>query len=286
MKVESISIKDDLVIRRMILAPGEATPWHTDLCDRLSVIVSGSQITIEYQASEETQVFPVHPGIAGWDAPDARVHRAINTGHETYEEVVTFYRNSPNIEPQPQAPQPQVPQPQVPQPPSKNDATISSPSPLLPVSLREVTADTVRAITDLDVAPEQAHFVASNAISLAEALFAPEAWYRAIYHEEIPVGFVMLYDETLRSPPSTAPQVWLWRFMIDARYQRQGIGTAALEQIIDHVRAKGTVSSLFLSYVPEPGNAAEFYQRYGFQPTGEIEDGEVVLALRLQPHSL
>ncbi|NER81295.1 MAG: hypothetical protein F6K42_17360 [Leptolyngbya sp. SIO1D8] len=77
----------------------------------------------------------------------------------------------------------------------------SPPAEPLPVSLREITADTVRTITDLDVAPEQAHFVASNAISLAEALFAPEAWYRAIYHGETPVGFVMLYDETLRSQP-------------------------------------------------------------------------------------
>ncbi|NER85311.1 MAG: GNAT family N-acetyltransferase, partial [Leptolyngbya sp. SIO1D8] len=70
-------------------------------------------------------------------------------------------------------------------------------------------------------------------------------------------------------------------FMIDARYQRRGIGKAALEQVIAHVRTKDTVSLLHLSYVPEPGNPAALYQRYGFQPTGEVEDGEVVLALSL-----
>ncbi|MBE7381027.1 MAG: GNAT family N-acetyltransferase [Leptolyngbya sp. SIO1E4] len=215
--------------------------------------------------------------MAGWDTPEARVHRAINTGQATYEEVVTFYRSGPDIDPQPQAPQAQTSPSQTERVTPNNPA----PSEALPVSLREITADTVRTITDLEVAPEQEHFVASNAISLAEALFAPEAWYRAIYQGETPVGFVMLYDETLRSPPPATPQVWLWRFMIDARYQRQGIGAAALEQIIDHVRVKGTVSSLFLSYVPEPGNPAALYQRYGFQPTGDIEDGEVVLALSL-----
>ena len=49
------------------------------------------------------------------------------------------------------------------------------------VSLREITADSVRQITALAVAPEQQRFVASNAVSLAEALFNEEAWYRAIY---------------------------------------------------------------------------------------------------------
>ena len=69
------------------------------------------------------------------------------------------------------------------------------------VSLREITSETVRQITRLSVSPEQQRFVASNAISLAEALFSPNAWYRAIYAGESPAGFVMLYDESLRTTP-------------------------------------------------------------------------------------
>jgi hypothetical protein len=45
------------------------------------------------------------------------------------------------------------------------------------VSLREITAGTVRRITDLAVTPDQQRFVASNAVSLAQALFSPEAFY-------------------------------------------------------------------------------------------------------------
>lgn len=48
------------------------------------------------------------------------------------------------------------------------------------VSLREITSETVRAVVKLSVAESQKGFVASNAISLAQALFAPEAWYRAV----------------------------------------------------------------------------------------------------------
>ena len=37
--------------------------------------------------------------------------------------------------------------------------------------------------------------MANNAVSLAQAHFTPEAWYRAIYAGETPVGFMMLDDD-------------------------------------------------------------------------------------------
>jgi len=150
------------------------------------------------------------------------------------------------------------------------------------VSLREITAQTVRQITSLSVSPEQQRFVASNAISLAEALFSPDAWYRAIYADESPAGFVMLYDESLRTPAPIPPQVAVWRFMVDARFQGKGVGTAALGQVIDHVRSKRLFSSLLVSYVPAPGSPEQFYLRAGFRHTGKVDDGEVVLELALK----
>ena len=152
------------------------------------------------------------------------------------------------------------------------------------VSLREITAETVREITSLVVTPSQERFVASNAISLAEALFSPEAWYRAIYLDDDPVGFVMLYDETFKSPTPTEPHIAIWRFMVDARFQGQGIGREALKQVIAHVQSKEMFSSLLVSYVPGPGNPENFYRKFGFLPTGEIDDGEIVLELSFQHH--
>ncbi|MEQ8789218.1 MAG: GNAT family N-acetyltransferase [Pirellulaceae bacterium] len=150
------------------------------------------------------------------------------------------------------------------------------------VSLREVTAETVRRVTDLSVAENQRKFVAGNAVSLAEALFSPEAWYRAIYREDEPVGFVMLYDESLRPDPPPAPRIGLWRFMIDRRYQGQGVGRAALQQVVEHVRRRGIFGSLLVSYVPGEGSPERFYRDFGFRPTGEIDDGEIVLELQLR----
>ena len=35
--MEVITQRDDLVIRRLVLAPGEGMPWHTDTCHRFTV---------------------------------------------------------------------------------------------------------------------------------------------------------------------------------------------------------------------------------------------------------
>jgi diamine N-acetyltransferase len=152
---------------------------------------------------------------------------------------------------------------------------------VMKVSLREITAETVIAVTRLAVAEDQKGFVAPNAVSLAQALFAPEAWYRAIYVGDEAAGFVMLEDESLRSPPPSLPKVGVWRFMIDARFQGRGIGRAALTQVIDHVRRKGLFQTLELSYVPGPGCPEPFYLGLGFRHTGRVDGQEVVLELRL-----
>jgi diamine N-acetyltransferase len=140
-----------------------------------------------------------------------------------------------------------------------------------------------RSVARLSVSAEQQRFVASNAVSLAEALFHREAWFRAIHVDESPAGFAMPFDESLRGASPAAPTVALWRFMVDARFQRQGVGKAALALVIAHVRSKRVFSSVVTSYVPGPGCPEAFYLGAGFRPTGEIDDGEIVLALPLSP---
>jgi diamine N-acetyltransferase len=145
------------------------------------------------------------------------------------------------------------------------------------VSLREITSDTVHAVIKLAVHPDQAGFVASNAVSLAEALFSDEAWYRAVYADEEIVGFVMLSDETLKTSPPAEPNIGLWRLMIDAKHQRRGIGRDVMRLVLEYVRARPNVHYFYTAYVPEPGGPGPFYLSLGFKPNGEIEDGEVIV---------
>jgi diamine N-acetyltransferase len=151
------------------------------------------------------------------------------------------------------------------------------------VTLREITSETVRAVTKLSVAADQQGFVATNAVSLSQALFSDEAWYRAIYADEELAGFVMLADETLMKEPPAEPNIGLWRLMIDAKHQRRGIGREAMRLVLDHVRSRPGVHSFYTSYVPGPGCPEPFYRGLGFAPNGEIDDGEVVLVYPLNP---
>jgi len=151
------------------------------------------------------------------------------------------------------------------------------------VSLREIAKDTVVQVVRLKVSPEQEQYVASNAISLAQALFSPEAWYRAIYLDDTPVGFVMLADESLLPEAADQPEIGIWRFMVDASYQCHGVGAAALLEVIDHVRNKGGFSTLEVTYVPGPKSPEQFYLRAGFRHTGRYDEDEIVLELPLLP---
>ncbi len=150
------------------------------------------------------------------------------------------------------------------------------------VSLQEVTASTVRAVTDLRVAPEQEDYVASNAVSIAQAHFHRDAWFRSIHTESDLVGFVMLSDSTLLTPAPAPAQLSLWRFMIDRRYQKAGLGRKALELVVAHARTRPGIDAIHTSYVVGPHGPMEFYLSFGFRPTGEIKpNGEVALVLAL-----
>ena len=69
MKVHEVTTRDDLVIRRQILAPGESTPWHIDACHRFTVVVHGSRLSIEYRDDGSSEQHDVATGEAGWDTP-------------------------------------------------------------------------------------------------------------------------------------------------------------------------------------------------------------------------
>ncbi len=144
------------------------------------------------------------------------------------------------------------------------------------VSLREVTKETLRDITRLKVSPNQEHFVATNAESIAEAYFSPDvAWFRAVYAGDTPVGFLMLEDNAPKE------QYVLWRFMIDARYQRRGFGQRALELLFEHVRTRPGAKVLYTSCVPGEGSPRPFYEKMGFVYTGEKEDIQLIMRREL-----
>jgi len=156
-----------------------------------------------------------------------------------------------------------------------------------PVSLREITRESVRKITALGVKPEQENNVSSNAVSIAEAYFDPGAWFRAIYAGDEPVGFVMLFDPALLAAADDSvalDEVYLWRFMIDARHQGHGYGRQALDLVCDRLRSRGNVTKLVSSYLDGPYGSEAFYLGYGFHKTGRMTYGGTETEILLRFH--
>ena len=109
------------------------------------------------------------------------------------------------------------------------------------VHFERITARTVNQICGLSatLTPVQRRMVADNALSIAEAHFSESAWFRAIYADETPVGFIMVHFGSDWADGIDCPGAFLWRLMIAGPHQRKGYGKAALELLMAELRARG-----------------------------------------------
>jgi diamine N-acetyltransferase len=152
------------------------------------------------------------------------------------------------------------------------------------IELREITGANREAVLALHAGPAQGRFVSSVEDSIAEAEETPEGspWYRAVYLNDEPVGFVMLSWNVTPRPPDIIGPWFLWKLIVDRRHQGRGIGRAIVERVAELIRAEGA-TELLTSHVIGEGGPDGFYERLGFVPTGELDpEGERILRLVLQ----
>jgi diamine N-acetyltransferase len=152
------------------------------------------------------------------------------------------------------------------------------------LTLRPIDATNRAAVEDLRVTAAQRRFVDGVAESLAEAeAYTPQPWLRAIYTGRTPVGFVMLAD----NDPTCQWRHYLWRVLIDARFQGRGFGRAGMDLVAAHVAGRPDADYLVTSVAsyddPDIGRHSPigFYLGYGFQDTGERNGLEIVIRLNL-----
>ena len=144
------------------------------------------------------------------------------------------------------------------------------------VSLRPIdTRRLARAVVRLQLAPGQEEFIAPNSISMADAYVERDWMPLAVFADEELVGFAMYGHELPED------RWWIIRLMFDARFQGRGYGRAAAEALIALMRKRHGCREIFLGL--EDGNqiAERLYASLGFRATGEIDDGEIVMALNL-----
>lgn len=148
------------------------------------------------------------------------------------------------------------------------------------VSLIEITSSNLERVERLATHRSQQRFVSPMAGSFADALVAGSAegtpvvpWYRAIEADGDIVGFVMIIEPSAERPIPT-----LLRLLIDRLHQRRGAGGVAVDLVIERVRSLGA-PALEVSWVEGPGSPADFYRARGFEPTGDVDDGEIIARL-------
>ncbi|MHA1239369.1 MAG: GNAT family N-acetyltransferase [Promethearchaeota archaeon] len=145
------------------------------------------------------------------------------------------------------------------------------------VTLKRITRRNLNAVLKLKVKPKQESLVATNARSIAQAYFYREAWFRAIYLGDAPIGFVLLVDSTVKYKriKQKNPSLYLWRLMIDEKYQGKGYGQKAVELVINHLKIRPNAKEITLHHEQTDGNAGEFYEKLGFKLTGKILHNEL-----------
>ena len=135
------------------------------------------------------------------------------------------------------------------------------------ITLRDITGDNYFQVLELKISPEQeaAKFVSPVVRSLADAWYYRDegiTYPKAIYAKEDLVGFIM-YD---LDPESQ--QVFIWRFLIDQRYQGKGYGRQTIETVLAMAKEQAQMTKVVADYVDGNEPMKKILLNLGFEETG------------------
>jgi diamine N-acetyltransferase len=119
-------------------------------------------------------------------------------------------------------------------------------------------------------------FVASNALSIAQSKIQKGWITKAIYDENIMIGFTMYgycYENNFYE---------ICRIMIDHKYQAKGYGKESLRKVIKEMKKFKDCNEIYLFFDPENKLAKRLYENLGFKDTGKIINGELLYSLTLK----
>ena len=141
------------------------------------------------------------------------------------------------------------------------------------INLKEIDRDNFHPVIELSVFDEQNDFVANNCYSIAQSKAQPECVPLAIYNDDELVGFVMYCMDV------TDNEYWIYRIMIDKKYQKKGYGKLAMLQVLELLKQDKEHSKVYISFEPENEVAKKLYESLGFTPDGRVVYGETVYCL-------
>jgi len=145
--------------------------------------------------------------------------------------------------------------------------------------LEELSAATIVAVNRLGLKPGQEQFVSPVSYSAAAAVVpAHSAWQRVVLDDDHVVGFI--HGNFDPDAPQEEFRAALWRINVDAEAQGKGVGTFAVNALIDEARRRG-VGRLTVLWERGEDGPENFFLFIGFSPVGETPYGEVIGAIDL-----
>ncbi|WP_313358177.1 GNAT family N-acetyltransferase [Microbacterium sp.] len=145
--------------------------------------------------------------------------------------------------------------------------------------VEELSAATIVAVNKLSLRPGQEQFLAPVSYGIAATVVNPQtSWQRVVLDGDQVVGFVNASFDA--DTPDEHFRSVLWRINVDADDQRRGVGSFAVQALVDEARARGVDHVNVIYEAGEDGPEA-FFRRVGFEPIGETEYSEVIAQIRV-----
>lgn len=135
----------------------------------------------------------------------------------------------------------------------------------MPVTLIILNRMNWEVFSRLSVAPQQRDWIPEPLFCIAESAFE-SCWRVGIMNDTIPVGLAIVLN-----PASAEP--WISRLMIDAQFQQQGIGTAALMHMMNNLLTTATTIRTSVHHQNHAGK--HLFEQAGFlfsQIPGDSEE--------------
>lgn len=145
--------------------------------------------------------------------------------------------------------------------------------------LEELSAATIVAVNSLGLKPGQEQFISPVSYAAAAAVTpAHSAWQRVVLEDDRVVGFI--HGNFDPDAPQEEFKAALWRINVDAGAQGKGVGSFAVQALINEARSRG-LNRLTVIWERGEDGPEQFFLRIGFKPVDETPYGEVIGAIDL-----
>lgn len=146
------------------------------------------------------------------------------------------------------------------------------------IRLELVNKDNFDQVLDLEVAPKDQRRVASVEYSLAQAWLYRDSevlFPYAVKSGQLTVGFLLLSYQPMEN------SYYIWRLLIDQKYQNQGFGKEVIRQVLQRARDDQKCHKVTVNYVIGNHKMRYILEKFGFQPVG-LDGQEMKMELNVK----